>query len=145
MPAVAPVTIPPETVACALLTLHAPPATPSDNVIDELTQTLEAPDIVPAFGKGLTVIVFLAIAVPQLPETVYMIVSMPAVTPVAIPPEIVACALLALQAPPVATSVNVIDEPTHTPEGPVMLPAFGNALTVTVFVAVAVPHPLVTV
>jgi hypothetical protein len=72
-------------------------------------------------------------------------VSTPAVVPETTPPATVALLLLALHAPPAAASVNVIDEPTQTVDGPVMLPAFGNELTVMVFVAVAVPHPLVTV
>ena len=67
-------------------------------------------------------------------------------TPVTIPEEpMVILLLLTLQVPPIATSVNEMDKPTHTLPGPVMVPAFGNGLTVIVVVAEAVPQPLVTV
>ena len=46
--------------------------------------------------------------------------------------------------PPVAASVTVAVEPMHTPEAPVMVPALGNAITVIILLAVAVPHELVT-
>ena len=103
VPAVTPLTIPVEpTVAVALLLLHVPPPIPSVNMIDELTHTLAAPVILPAFGSGLTTIDLIAIAVPQPLVTEYPIVSVPAVTPVTIPVEpTVAVALLLLHVPPV--------------------------------------------
>lgn len=53
--------------------------------------------------------------------------------------------LLLPHAPPPAVSVKVISEPAHTPDGPLIVPVAAVALTVTVFVATAVPQPVVTV
>ena len=50
-----------------------------------------------------------------------------------------------LHAPPEAPSVNAVFAPAQTTGVPVMVPAFGNALTVTTCVAAAVPQLLVTV
>ena len=50
-----------------------------------------------------------------------------------------------LQVPPVATSLNVVVDPAQTVVVPVIVPAIGNGLTVTVVVATAVPQLLVTV
>ena len=55
--------------------------------MDEPTQTLERPVIMPAFTDEFTVIVLVAVAVPHKLVTVYMMVSIPAETPVTIPPE----------------------------------------------------------
>jgi hypothetical protein len=44
---------------------HTPPLTASVSVIVLATHTLGKPEIVPAFGSGLTVIVLVAVAVPQ--------------------------------------------------------------------------------
>jgi hypothetical protein len=57
----------------------------------------------------------------------------------------VALPLLALQAPPVAASVNVTGEPAQTDEGPAILPAAGVTFTAITFVAVADPQLPVTV
>ena len=75
-----------------------------------------------------------------------MIVSRPGNIPVTTPPVvIVALPLLLPHAPPPAVSVKVISEPAHTPDGPLIVPVTAVALTVTVFVATAVPQPVVTV
>jgi hypothetical protein len=65
VPAVTPVTEPPTTVAFAELLLQAPQQAAFDKTVVAPTQTLLAPEMVPAFGKGLTVIVVVATAVPQ--------------------------------------------------------------------------------
>ena len=70
---------------------------------------------------------------------------MPAETPVTMPLKTVALVLLALQIPPALLSVSVIDEPTHTADGPEMLSAIAVVSIVTAFDAVAVPHKFVTV
>jgi hypothetical protein len=67
-----------------------------------------------------------------VPASVYVIVGVPAVTPVAIPDPtpIVACDVLLLDhVPPLVPSVNAVVEPTHT----FVTPAInaGNGLTVT--------------
>ena len=68
-------------------------------------------------------------------------------TPVTLPdPSTVATPVaVLLHAPPEVVSLKPVTEPTHTVAVPVMLPADGNGLTVTVVVAAAVPQPLVTV
>ena len=66
MPAATPVTIPVVPIlAFALLVLHVPPVTVSVIVVAAPTHTVEEPDITPAFGAGLTVIVLVEVAVPQ--------------------------------------------------------------------------------
>ena len=50
-----------------------------------------------------------------------------------------------LHAPPIVASLKPVVEPAHTVAVPVIVPADGNGLTVTVAVAAAVPQPLVTV
>ena len=131
-------------VAVGLLQLHVPPDVVSVKVIVELTHTSTAPAIVSATGSGLIVIVSVAVAVPQVFVTEYTIVSMPADTPETTPLLTVADALLLVQTPPGAASVKVIAEPAHTLDKPVIVPAAGNGLTVTNFVATAVLQTLVT-
>ena len=54
------------TVAIALLVLlQVPPVAVSESVMLVPVHTLDAPEIVPASGSGLTVIVLIAVAVPQ--------------------------------------------------------------------------------
>src|ERR1017187_3272989 len=71
-------------------------------------------------------------------------VSTPADTPVTVPADTDAWLLLRVHIPPAGASVNVIDEPTHTTEGPAMLPGAGNGFTVTEWVAYTVPQLLET-
>ncbi len=72
-------------------------------------------------------------------------VSSPIVTPVTMPLGVtVALALLLLHTPPAVASLSVINAPVHTTEEPVMLPADGGPLTVTVAVTADVPQlPLI--
>ena len=53
--------------------------------------------------------------------------------------------LLLLQLPPAVAPLNVAVLPRHTVVAPVIGPAVGGPMTVTVFVAVSLPHELVTV
>ena len=57
----------------------------------------------------------------------------------------VALVLMALQIPPAAVSVNIIDDPAQTLDGPVITPACAVESIVIAFEAVVVPHKLVTV
>jgi hypothetical protein len=74
VPAVTPETSMPEAtgtnVAFGLLILHVPPVTLSVNVREDALHILEAPVIVPAFGKEPTVTIVVAASVPQLLITV---------------------------------------------------------------------------
>lgn len=60
------------TVAAAvLLLLHVPPGVPAtDSVVEEPTQTVEAPDMLPTLAIALTVISLVAANDPQTLETV---------------------------------------------------------------------------
>ena len=74
-------------------------------------------------------------------------IVLPADTPVTLPePSTVPTEeVTLLHAPPAAASVKAVFAPAHTIGVPVMVPAFGNGLTVTTWVATAVPQLLVTV
>jgi hypothetical protein len=105
--------------------------------------------MVPAIAVGLTVITFVAVPVsPQALVMEYIIESVPAETPVAIPVvEIVATELLVLlHAPPVVASVNVIDAPWQTADAPPIAAGIVGLelVMVTLSRAVAVPQVLVT-
>lgn len=71
-------------------------------------------------------------------------VSTPALTPVTIPPDTAADELLALQIPAPVASVKVTDDPTHTNDGPEIVPALSSGPMVTTSVAETVPQALVT-
>ena len=64
-PAETPVTNPLIIIAELLLTLQLPPGIKSPTVADAITHTADAPAIIPGSGNGFTVIVFVAVAVPQ--------------------------------------------------------------------------------
>jgi hypothetical protein len=132
--------MPPDTVALAFALLHVPPETISDSVIDEPTQTLAGPVITLTPPDEFIVIVFAACAEQLRLETVYIIVSMPAESPVTVPPATDAEVLLLLQTPPVVPSVKLIEEPVQTNAGPDMLPTTGELFIVIVLVAVPAPH-----
>ncbi len=70
----------------------------------------------------------------------------PPATPVTTPPvETVTLVLLADHVPPGIGSVNTMEEKTQTLSGPPITPAEPDGFTVTVALALAVPHALVTV
>lgn len=73
-------------------------------------------------------------------------VLVPLETPVTSPALLtVAVAFAALQVPPVTVLDIVMVAPAHTNDAPLIVPAFGNAVTVTTLVATAEPQALVTV
>ena len=74
-------------------------------------------------------------------------VVVPAAMPVIMPdiPIVAIAGVTELQTPPAAASLKVVVAPGHTVNMPVIVPAFGEELTVTIFVAAAVPQLLVTV
>ena len=111
----------------------------SDNIMDEPTHTFDRPVIVPGSDDMFTVIVIVAVAVPHVLVTTYLIISEPAETPVTMPeeePTVATAVLLLLHTPPVTLSDKVMVEPIHTPERPVIVPAFGDGFTVRVLVAI---------
>jgi len=134
VPTVAPETTPPVVTEATPgePLLHVPPPAASLSVIGVPMQTLDAPVIDPAFGKGLTVN---GIAATQLPIA-YFIVSVPPDKPVTAPvvPTVAIPVLVLLHTPPVGPSARVTTEPTQTLGVPVIVP--GDVATVTVAVAV---------
>src|ERR1017187_1564780 len=93
---------------------------------------------------GTTFTVLIAALAPQPFVVVYKIVATPAVTPVTTPAPLTPAiaALVLLHVPPVVVSVKVIDEPGHTLPEPVIVPALGRGLIVTIFVVVLVAQAL---
>ncbi len=83
-----------------------------------------------------------------MPVTLYVIVAVPAVTPLITPVEelIVATAgVPELQVPPVTVEVKVVVPLTQIACVPLRVPAVGGAVTVTSLVAVTLAHPPVPV
>jgi hypothetical protein len=149
-PAVTPETTPPEVMVAVvgLLLDHVPPATVSDKVTVEDGHTEVAPVIAPANAAGVTEIVEVATAVPQLLVTEYEILATPPATPVTTPvvaPTVATVPSLVLQVPPEAPSVKVLETPAHNVDTPVTVPATGSGLTVIGKVTVTVPHEATTV
>jgi hypothetical protein len=97
----------------ASLLLHRPPAAASVRVILEPVHTVVGPLIVPATGAGLMVTGVLVDAVAQPVVTVYVILVMPAVTPVTTPDAstLAMAALPLLHTPPADVSVRVLVVP----------------------------------
>ena len=124
------------TVATAVLVLlHMPPVAPSLNNVVEPPHTVAVPLIVPAADVPLTVTTCVAATVPQVLVTVYDMVDVPDATPLTSPLlfTVAAEVLVLLHAPPVAPSLNDVVEPTHTVAVPLIVPATGNGLTVTIW------------
>jgi hypothetical protein len=119
--------------------LHVPPPVASPSVVVAPTHRL----IIPVTGAGIvSTISGLLMEQPVAPR-VYMIVTVPAATPVTTPvdtPTLPIAGALLIHVPPGTTSVSVTADPTHTAPGPII--AAGNALTVTITVA-AQPVPKV--
>jgi len=114
-------------------------ADPVNKVVSPI-QIFKLPEMV---GNGLTVMTSVVL---QLLLFVNVIVAVPAATPVTIPVvETVATAVLeeiqGLVKAPTELAVNAILCPAHTKEGPVII---GIGLTTKVWLALVVPHSLVT-
>jgi hypothetical protein len=149
VPEAIPVTTPDALTVATLVApeLQTPPVTVFAKAIGEPAHTAELPVIVPASGAVLIVMVLVAVADPQLPDTVYDMVVAPEETPVTIPAELIVAMPVAPQpqVPPLTVFARAIVEPGHTAELPVIVPASGEALIVMFLVAVAVPQPPDTV
>lgn len=149
MPGVIANTTPEELIVATLVLLlvQVPPDVASLSVLVKPLQILSVPVIgATAVGVPFTLTNFVALAVPQLLVTVYVIVAEPADAPVTTPvaDPIVAWALLLLHVPPDDVSVNVAVPPTHITDGP-PIGAADTELTVTaVLVEVTTHGPEVT-
>jgi hypothetical protein len=151
VPPATPLTKPDElTIATAvLLEVQAPPLTVELSCVEVLEQAVVVPEIVPAEGTAEIVTVLVAVASehPPVPVTVYVIVAVPAATPVTTPDELtVAIAVFDdVHVPPETVEVNVVLEPAQIVCVPDRGPAEAAAETVTVLVATASEHPPVPV
>ena len=114
--------------------LQLPPAVASVSVVLAPAHNTPVPETVPALGAVLTDTTRVAAAVPQLFVTVYDIVVVPAATPDTIPdvPTVALAVLVLLHVPPAAASVSVTLLPIHTADGPDIVPATADGLTVTI-------------
>ena len=136
-----------------MLLLHVPvppEAVASASGIVNPVHTEDGPVIAPALGDALTVILVVVITVPQLTlVSVNVIVVTPALTPYTTPvvePTVPTAVLLLLHVPvppDAVASARGIVNPVHTDEGPVIVPATGDAITVIFVVVVAEPQETV--
>jgi hypothetical protein len=137
------------TVATAvLLLLQVPPGVPVLlSVIVLPAHTLLLPLIVPALSEAPIDIVMVVVAVPQLLLTVYLIVSMPGLIAVITPLMLIMAMVVfvRLHTPPLTLLVYGCIIPAHNVELPLIVPAVGIAVTLTVLVAAMVPQLLLTV
>jgi hypothetical protein len=95
-------------------------------------------------GITVTVLVAVAFAQPPVPFLVYVMIAVPAATPLTTPVEAFTVAIpvaLLDQLPPDTVEVNVVVPPTQIPCVPLMVPADAGAVTVTDLVAVAFAQP----
>ena len=122
--------MPVPTPALVLLALHTPLPVVQLSVVVNPAHTIIVPVI--AAGTGFTVTVFVLM---QPVGKVYVIIEVPADTPVTIPDDepTVALPLPALHAPLPVLSLSVVPEPAHTIALPVIID--GSGLTVTTAVA----------
>ena len=98
---------------------HVPPAIVDVNVELPPTQMAWVPDKVPALGAAVTVTVLVADALghPPVPVTVYVIVGVPAPTPVITPVEgstVANDVFDEVHVPPETVEENVVVNPTQT-------------------------------
>ena len=129
----------PTVATVVVLDAHVPPDVVSLSVVVAPAHMV----VTPVMGAiAFTIVIALvAVALPQLFVTMYMAVSLPAVTPVTVPPLVmVAFPLLMLHEPPLTELDNVIVAPVNTDVAPLMVPAPGTAVTVTFMVATDAPQ-----
>jgi hypothetical protein len=101
-----------------------------------------------AGGNAFTEMVRVVDAVPQLLDIVYVIIEVPTLTPVITPevnPALATAVVPLTHVPPVTELDSVMPEPTHTADGPLIVPAEADIVTVTFIVDITVPHAPVTV
>ncbi len=115
----------------------------SDNRVVVPWQSVKVPVIAPTPGSAFTVTSDVVDAVqPDELTTVYVMLAVPAETPVTIPvvPTVATDVLPLVQAPPEVVLDKVVTPPTQTLNVPDIEPTDGSALTVTTFVTNAA-HP----
>jgi hypothetical protein len=148
-PFVIPVTTPEAASTAAIpgaLLLQMPPEVPLViKPMEDPTQTDDPPDKLLIIPASCTVIFADPLAVPQEVVTVYVMVTVPAVTPVTTPEPAFTVATftsLLLQLPPPVLLVNAVDKPLQILDAPLTVIPPGTGFTVTTWVALATPQPL---
>jgi hypothetical protein len=137
VPAATPVTTPVEasTVATALDDDQTPPAVALVNVVAEPAHTSVVPLIAATTGRALTVTACVTKLVqPFAFVMVYVIVAVPAETPLTTPVEASTVAVAVLddvQTPPAGVLASVVVAPAHTLVVPVIAVTTGKVLIVT--------------
>jgi len=131
---------------------HAPPASPLLEYVAVCpTVSGEVPLIVPTFTLGFTTTFCCALTgAPHPDDTVYVMVAVPALTPVTCPVEALTVAMEVfelLHVPPdVPLLVKLVEAPMQIGDEPETVPADTLALTVNRACALTgEPHPLFTV
>jgi hypothetical protein len=151
LPAATPVTTPVEAliVAVAVFALvHTPPVVVLASVVVDAKQTDVVPVIAATTGSALIVTgVVTALVHPFEFVNVYVMVAVPAVTPVTFPVIEFTVATAAsddVQTPPAVVFVKIVDEPIHALVVPPIGSSTGNGFTVTVISSVST-HPFASV
>ena len=130
-----------------MLLLQVPPVTVVESVVEVPVHIDDVPEMLPALGNGLIVMLLVATAVEQDVATVYEITTLPDATPVTRPvASTVAIEELAedhIPLVPVVVKLEVL--PAQIGEVPEIVPASGLLITVTSLVAATVPQLLLTV
>ena len=130
-PALTPVTVPPLTVDTdGLLVLHVPPVVDSPNTTVDPAQTV----VVPVIAAGVALTVTEAVTDPE-PVTVYVMIDVPADTPVTTPELLIVATLVLplVHVPPAVASASVVVVPEHS----VVVPVTGATTGTTSSVMVA--------
>ena len=135
VPADTPLTTPlASTVATAVLDdVQTPPAVALVSAVVEPAHTSVVPLIAATTGIGLTVTVVVTDALHPFVVTVYVIVVLPAATPVTTPVDastVAVAVLLELQTPPAVALARAVVEPAHTCVVPLIAATVGSGLTV---------------
>jgi hypothetical protein len=148
-PAATPVTTPVEALIVAVAVLavdHTPPVVVLESVVVAPSHTDVVPVIAATTGKLLIVtVVVTALVHPFEFVYVYVIVAVPAVTPVTFPVielTVATAALDVVHTPPDVVLVKIVLDPIHAFIVPPIAARTGNAFTLTVACAFAV-HPFV--
>ena len=132
-----------------LLDDHVPPEVVLLRVVEEPAQIAFDPPIAESAGKPLTVNEAVVEFVQPFPSvTVYVIVAVPALTPVTTPVEAFTVAIAVLEVlhvPPVVAFVSVELAPIHAEAEPAIVPADGSAFSVTTVAAEVAEQPLLLV
>ena len=148
LPTDTPVTVPEDiTMATeALLVVHKPAGVTSLKVVLAPAQMPVFPRIGDTDGGPVTVTLMVAVAVPQPLITVYDITVEPADIPVTVPVPLTVAIVKSklLHEPPVPVVDKPEVAPTQIEEVPLIVPASGAGLIVTVAAILNVPQLLVT-